>query len=208
MPAAILIRSELRHFCAGADPAALADRTTAMDPVEVLDRLESISVPTVAAVQGAVLGGGLELALACDFIVAAETAQIGSVEVTIGLAPLLGAVQRLVDRAGPARAKEIAMLGRRYRPVVLERWGVVNLVVPDDELPTASMSFARQLAAGPTVALGSIKRLARIATTDGVRAADEALAHELAPMWASKDVTRGMEAMAKLGPGSAVFEGD
>ena len=205
---AILVRSELRHFCAGADPSALADRSSAMDPVVILDRLESIPVPTVAGVHGAVLGGGLELALACDFIVAAESAQIGAVEVTLGLAPLLGAVQRLVDRAGPSRAKEIAMLGRRYRPEILERWGVVNLVVPDDELPASALSFAKQLAAGPTVALGSIKRLARMATTDGVRAADEALTRELAPMWASNDVKRGMESLAKLGPGSAVFEGN
>jgi enoyl-CoA hydratase/carnithine racemase len=205
---AILVRSTLRHFCAGADPSALADRTSALDPVELLDRLESVPVPTVAAVHGAVLGGGLELALACDFIIAAETSQIGAVEVSIGLAPLLGAVQRLTERAGPARAREIAMLGRRYQPEVLERWGVINLVVPDAELESASMSWARQLAAGPTIALGAIKRLARIASTDGVRAADEALAAELAPMWASEDVKRGMTSMAKYGPGSAIFEGN
>jgi enoyl-CoA hydratase/carnithine racemase len=150
----------------------------------------------------------VELALACVLIVAASTAQIGAVEVTIGLAPLLGGVQRLAERAGPARAREMAMLGRRYRPDVLERWGVVNLVVPDGELPAASLSLARQLAAGPTVALGAIKRLARIAATDGVRAADEALTGELAPMWASNDVRRGLEAMARTGPGTAVFEGD
>lgn len=205
---AILVRSDLRHFCAGADPAALADRTTPMDPVAILDRLESIPVPTVAALHGAVLGGGLELALTCDFIVAAETATIGSVEVGIGLAPLLGAVQRLTERAGSARACEITMLGRRYRPEVLERWGIINLVVADDELAAASLSLARQLAAGPTIALGSIKRLARIASTSGVRAADQALTAELAPMWASNDVQRGLAALATTGPGSAVFEGN
>ncbi len=205
---AILVRSDLRHFCAGADPAALADRTTPMDPVAILDRFESIPVPTVAALHGAVLGGGLELALPGDFIVAAETATIGSVEVGIGLAPLLGAVQRLTDRAGSARAREITMLGRRYRPDVLERWGVINLVVADDELAAASLSLARQLAAGPTIALGSIKRLARIASTSGVRAADQALTAELAPMWASDDVQRGLKALATTGPGSAVFEGN
>lgn len=205
---AILVCSDLRHFCAGADPSSLADRATPMDPVAILDRLESIPVPTVAALHGAVLGGGLELALTCDFIVAAETATIGSVEVGIGLAPLLGAVQRLAERAGPARAREIAMLGRRYRPDVLERWGVINLVVPDDELRPAALSLARQLAAGPTVALASIKRLVRIASTSGVREADHALTSELAPMWASQDVQRGLTALATTGPGTAVFEGN
>ena len=203
---AILIRSDLRHFCAGADVSALD--SGGVDASITLDRLESIPIPTVAAIHGAVLGGGFELALACDFIVAAQSAQIGSVEVAIGLAPLLGAVQRLAERAGPARAREIAMLGRRYSPDVLERWGVINLVTSDEELNSASLSLAQQLASGPTLALSAIKRIARIASTDGVRAADLALADELAPMWASQDVKRGMRAMHETGPGTAVFEGD
>ncbi|WP_419864840.1 enoyl-CoA hydratase/isomerase family protein [Candidatus Poriferisodalis sp.] len=207
---AILVRSDLRHFCAGADVKALGpgDDGAASDPAAVLDRLESIPVPTVAAIHGAVLGGGFELALACDMIVAAESAQVGAVEVTLGLVPLLGAIQRLVARAGPARAREITMLGRRYRPAELERLGVVNLVVPDAELEEASMSLARQLAAGPTVALGVIKRVVNIAVNDGTKAADEALSGELATMWASNDVRRGTEAMFTDGPGTAVFEGN
>ena len=206
---AILVRSDLRHFCAGADVKALGpDDGTASDPAAVLGRLESIPVPTVAAVHGAVLGGGFELALACDMIVVAESAQVGAVEVTLGLVPLLGAIQRLVARTGPARAREIAMLGRRYRPSEMERLGVVNLVVPDDELEDASLSLARQLAAGPTVALGVIKRVVNIAVNEGTRAADEALSDELAPMWASNDVRRGTEAMFTGGPGTAVFEGN
>ena len=206
---AILVRSDLRHFCAGADVKALGPGDGAAgDPAAVLDRLESVPVPTVAAIHGAVLGGGFELALACDMIVAAESAQVGAVEVTLGLVPLLGAIQRLVARAGPARAREITMLGRRYRPAELERLGVVNLVVPDAELEEASMSLARQLAAGPTVALGVIKRVVSIAVNDGTRAADEALSDELAAMWASNDVRRGTEAMFSEGPGTAVFEGN
>ena len=201
---AILIRSDLRHFCAGADVSALD--SGGVDASVTLDRLESIPIPTVAAVHGAVLCGGFELALACDFIVAAQSAQIGSVEVAIGLAPLLGAVQRLTK--GAARAREIAMLGRRYSPDVLERWGVINLVTSDDELNSASLSLAQQLASGPTLALSAIKRIARLAGTDGVRAADLALADELAPMWASQDIKRGMKAMHETGPGTAVFEGD
>ena len=206
---AILVRSDLRHFCAGADVKALGPNDGAgSDPAAVLNRLESIPVPTVAAIHGAVLGGGFELSLACDMIVAAESAQVGAVEVTLGLVPLLGAIQRLVARAGPARAREITMLGRRYRPGELERFGVVNLVVPDDELEDASLSLARQLAAGPTVALRVIKRVVNIAVNEGTRAADEALSDELAAMWASNDVRRGTEAMFTGGPGTAVFEGN
>jgi enoyl-CoA hydratase/carnithine racemase len=203
---AILIRSELRHFCAGADVGELS--AEAIDAVEILGRLESIPVPTVAALNGAVLGGGLELALACDFIVAAQSAEVGAVEVHVGLAPLLGGVSRLVSLAGPARAREITMLGRRYKPEVLERWGIINLVVADDELGSASMSLARQLSAGPTVAIAGIKQLVNIAVNEGVEAADRAIGTALAPMWDSEDLQRGMTALRSGGPGTAIFEGN
>ena len=202
---AILIKSDLRHFCAGADVGALSG--SSIDAAATLTRLESISVPTIASLNGAVLGGGLELALACDFIVAAESAEIGAVEVHIGLAPLLGAVQRLVSLAGPARAKEMAMLGRRYKPEVLERWGVINLVVSDEELANASMSLARQLASGPTVAIAGIKKLVNIALNQGVEAADRENATVLSDMWGSEDLQTGMKAMREGGPGTAIFEG-
>ncbi|MEM7543256.1 MAG: enoyl-CoA hydratase/isomerase family protein [Pseudomonadota bacterium] len=203
---AILIKSDLRHFCAGADVGALT--SDAIDAAKTLKRLESIPVPTVAALNGAVLGGGFELALACDFIVAAESAEIGSVEVHIGLAPLLGAVQRLVRLAGPARAREITMLGRRYDPRVLEQWGIINLVVTEHELASASLSLARQLAAGPTMAIAGIKELVNVACNDGVEAADAAQTQTLQAMWQSKDLKRGVQAMKSSGPGTAVFEGD
>jgi len=203
---AILVKSDLRHFCAGADVGALT--AGSIDSVAILSRLESLPVPTVAALNGAVLGGGLELALACDFIIAAESAEIGSVEVHIGLAPLLGAVQRLVALAGPARAREIAMLGRRCKPEVLERWGIINLVVADTELATASLSLTRQLASGPTVAIAGIKRLVNVALNHGIEAADGENKTALAAMWKSKDLKRGIDAMHNAGPGTSIFEGN
>jgi enoyl-CoA hydratase/carnithine racemase len=85
-------------------------------------------------------------------IVAADTAFFGQAEASLGLIPLLGGTQRLVQRAGPVRAKEIAMFARRHNPVVLERWGVINLVTTEAELPSVSLSWARQLAAGSRIA--------------------------------------------------------
>ena len=202
---AILVKSDLRHFCAGADVERLSK--DALDAQEILNQLESIPVPIVVALNGAVLGGGFEIALAADFIVAADSAEIGSVEVNLGLAPLLGAVQRLTARVGPVRAKEITMLGRRYDPEVLERWGVINLVVGEKELLSAARSLAKQLAAGPTVAIGSIKRLADVTVKEGVAAADSCAAELLAPVWDSRDLVRGREAMRETGPGTANFEG-
>src|SRR5580658_3926884 len=116
---AVVLRSSLRHFSAGADLDAMvadADRSDVLDwgLVETLRAFDEHPAPVIASIRGARLGGGFELALACDLIVASESAKIGSVEVTVGLHPLMGAVQRLTQRAGAARAKEMALLGRRY----------------------------------------------------------------------------------------------
>jgi len=153
------------------------------------------------------LGGGFEIALACDFIIAASSARLGLVETSLGLMPLLGGVQRVVERAGLARGKEIAMFGRRHDPELLERWGVINAVVADEALEDASLSWALQLAAGPTVAYGSIKELATIAANEGVRSADLAQDASAAKVWASQDLRTGLEAFAESGPGTAIFQG-
>ena len=206
----ILLRSGMRHFCAGADVNGFTDggRRDQRGFEELIGALENVPVPTVAAVHGAALGGGFELALACDLIVAADTASFGMAEASLGLIPLLGGVQRVVQRAGPARAKEMAMFSRRHDPVALERWGIINLVVPEAELATAAMSWARQLAAGPTVALRSIKTLANLAARHGIAGADARQVEMNDQMWASNDQKRGLAAFAATGPGSAVFEGN
>jgi enoyl-CoA hydratase/carnithine racemase len=135
---AILLRSSMRHFCAGAEMASWGTGTiihTDQKKFEAMMRdLEDAPVPTVAAINGGALGGGLEMALTCDMIIAADTAFLGQVEVAVGLLPLLGGTQRLSQRAGVARAKEIAMLGRRHTPEAFERWGIINQVVPESEL--------------------------------------------------------------------------
>ncbi len=206
---AILLRSSMRHFSAGADLASIAsERVSQKGLEEMWAALEDVPVPTVAAVHGAALGGGFELALMCDMIVAADTASFGMAESSLGLIPLLGGVQRVVERAGPARGKELAMFGRRQDPHALERWGVINLVAAEAELGAVSMSWARQLAAGPTVALKSIKTLANLTARGGIAAGDARQAEVNGWMWESEDQRRGLAAFAVTGPGSAVFEGN
>jgi enoyl-CoA hydratase/carnithine racemase len=208
---AILLRSAMRHFCAGADVAGFAGGGRRRDQAgleKLLDALENVALPTVAAVHGAALGGGVELALTCDMIVAADTSSFGMAEASLGLLPLLGGVQRMVQRVGPARAKEMAMFGRRHDPAALERWGAINLVVAEAELPNASMSWARQLAAGPTVALRGIKTLANLSARHGIAGADAKQTEVNNLMWASEDQKRGLAAFVATGPGSAVFEGN
>lgn len=210
---AILLRSEMRHFCAGAEVGGFDTGTVEIQHNEKLvaeffDVFENAPVPTVAAVHGGALGGGLELALTCDIIVAADTAYFGQVESIVGLIPLLGGTQRLVQRAGLARAKEIAMEARRYSPQVFERWGIINHVVPEAELGEASLSIARQLAAGPTAMLRGIKQLANASAREGCAAADRIQVKTTGEIWKTRDRTRGISAFLSTGPGTAVFEGD
>lgn len=207
---AILLRSGMRHFCAGADVNAFTGgrRRDQQSFEAVLNGLENVGIPTVAAVHGGAYGGGVEIALTCDIIVAADTAVFGMVESSAGLLPLLGGVQRMVARVGIARAKEMAMLGRRHDPAALERWGAINMVVAEGELQAAALSWARQLAAGPTVALAGIKRLANTSARDGINAADAIQSVVADTVWASEDQRRGIAAFSTTGPGTAVFEGN
>lgn len=209
---AILLRSRQRHFCAGAEMQSWGTKTLIHTDQAKLERmlqaLEDVQVPTVAALNGGVLGGGLELALTCDMILAADTAFLGQVEVAVGLLPLLGGTQRLAQRAGVARAKEIAMLGRRHTPQAFERWGIINLVVPEAELHSVSLSWAKQLAAGPTKVIAGIKLQANLCGRAGIAAADARQIEINTTIWKAHDRQRGAEAFAKTGPGTAVFQGD
>jgi enoyl-CoA hydratase/carnithine racemase len=209
---AILLRSAMRHFCAGAEMASWGTGTTihASQPrfEAMLRDLEDVPVPTVAAINGGALGGGLEIALTCDMIIAANTAFLGQVEVAVGLLPLLGGTQRLAQRAGVARAKEIAMLGRRHTPEAFERWGIINQVVPESELGSASITWARQLAAGPTQVINGIKQQANLEARGGVSAADARQVEINHMIWNTGDRKHGIDAFLTTGPGTAVYEGN
>lgn len=208
---AILLRSGLRHFSAGAElslfDAAMGKGALAVSPVEFLEKLESFPLPIVAAVHGVCVGGGFELALACDLILASRTAKIGSVEATLGLNPLMGAVQRQVQRSGAARAKEMSMLGRRYDAETLERWNLINRVVDDENLEAAARALGLELANGPTVAHRITKELAQVAVAEGVAAADAIMEDRQQALWQSEDLQIGIESLNKNGPGHARFIG-
>lgn len=209
---AVVVKSGLRHFSAGAE-IGLFERGGArlhveLDTVGVLRAFEELPIPIIACVHGVALGGGFELALAADMIVAASSAKFGLVEATLGLHPLMGGVQRLIDRVGLARAKEIVMLGRRHDAATLERWNVINRVVPDAQLEEVTLSLAQELAAGPTVAHAATKRLANLYVNEGMRASDEGMRDVHTPVMASEDLKRGLDAFLQTGPGSATFFGN
>jgi enoyl-CoA hydratase/carnithine racemase len=208
---AVLLNSGLRNFCAGADLAMFQSAYRGVAPdidlVEVLRAFDSLPVPIVAAIHGVTVGGGLEIALACDLIISSESAKIGSVEATLGLNPLMGGIQRVTERAGAARAKEMALLARRYDARTLERWNIINRVVPDEKLGDVSVTVAQELANGPTLAHASTKAIVSYTLAHGVPAADEVMRDLQADYWKSEDLKHGLESLAANGPGAARFEG-
>jgi enoyl-CoA hydratase/carnithine racemase len=208
---AVLLRSGLRNFCAGADldlfESAERGEPPALDMTELLRVFDQLPVPIVTAVHGVCVGGGFEVALAGDLIVAAESAKIGSVEATLGLNPLMGGIQRVTQRAGAARAKEMALLARRYDPGTLERWNIINRVVAPDALEDTTLALAHELANGPTIAHTSTKAIVSCTLSHGVHAADDAMKEMQAEIWKSNDLKVGLASLREHGPGAARFEG-
>ncbi len=210
---ALLVRAEGKVFTGGADVHVFHGlspqdaRGFVADLLELTHRLEDLPVPTVAAVHGLCLTAGFELSLACDMIWAAESARFGLVEIVVGLTPLMGGTQRVAERAGPARARELVMSGDLYDAATLERWNVVNRVLPDAELAADSLRFARRLAEGPTVANAATKRVVRALLDEGVRGADARTADIGAPLFGTEDLQRAVETFLAEGPGKATFQG-
>jgi enoyl-CoA hydratase/carnithine racemase len=170
-------------------------------------KLERLEIPTLALVHGLCLTAGLEISLACDMLWATEDAQFGLVEAVVGLTPGAGGTQRMAERAGPARAAEFVMSGGLYDAATLERWNVVNRVVPNDQLLEKGMKFAHRLANGPTLAHGATKRIIRAYRAGGVNEADRVTGDQFADLFASEDLQGAVESFLAEGPGKATFEG-
>jgi methylglutaconyl-CoA hydratase len=123
-----------------------------------MDALAAFPRPTIAAVNGVAFGGGLELALACDLRIAADTAEMGLTEVRLGIIPGAGGTQRLARIAGVAAAKELILTGRRIGAARARELGIVSEVVPSGELAAAAARWAAEIAAAAPLALGAAKR--------------------------------------------------
>src|SRR5215212_537254 len=164
-------------------------------------RLEDLPIPTLALVHGLCLTAGLEVSLGCDMIWASESARFGLVEAVVGLTPGAGGTQRMAERAGPARGREFVMSGGLYDAATLERWNVVNRVVPDDQLLEKGMKFAHRLADGPTIAHGATKRIIRGFRKGGVDQADSVTGDQFAGLFASEDLKNAVDTFLKEGPG-------
>lgn len=211
---ALLLRAEGENFSAGAQVAAMFQDRSAAEARALLGRVgrllarsEELPFPTLAAVQGLCLAGGLEIALACDLLWAADSARLGLVEAVIGAIPFGGGAQRVAQRAGSARACEIVMGAGIYDAASFERWNIVNRVVPAAQLEEKSLRFAQRLAAGPTRAHAASKRVLRSFLDQGIRASDALLPELAAPLFETEDMQQGIVSLLEHGPGKARFSG-
>ena len=175
--------------------------------IEGVQRLEALEIPTLALVHGLCLTAGLEVALGCDILWAEESSRFGLVEAVVGLTPGAGGTQRMAERAGPARAREFVMSGGLYDAETLERWGVVNRVVPDGTVHEKGMRFAERLARGPTKAHAATKRIVRAFSDGGIERADEVTPGQFAELFATEDLQNAVRSFLAEGPGKAKFEG-
>lgn len=215
---AVLVEARGKVVSAGVDVAVFSAIAEGPDPVShgsalwsrllrIAQTMEELPVPTVFAAHGLTLTAAFEVALACDVLLAAEGASFGLVEIVVGLTPSMGGPQRLAERAGPARARELIFTGERYPAAVLERWNVVNRVLPDDGFAEAAREYARRVAAGPTVAHAATKRLIATAVRDGVRAADDAVPAVSGALFATADLRDAVASFMSDGPGKANHRG-
>ena len=119
----------------------------------------------------------------------------------------MGGTQRLAERAGSGRARELVMTGERYPAATLERWNVVNRVLPDDGFDTAARAFAAELASGPTRAHAATKQVIRDYIEGGVELADERVPVVAGDLFASEDLQSAVRSFLEVGPGKATFSG-
>jgi enoyl-CoA hydratase/carnithine racemase len=212
-PRGLLIRAEGRVVSGGVN-VNLFDGLTPQDAgrlwtdlLAMIHTVEELPFPTVFAAHGLCLTAAFELSLACDLLVAAESAKFGLVETVVGLTPAMGGTQRLAERAGPARARELVMTGELYDAATLERWNVVNRVLPDEGFDEAARAFARRLAEGPTLAHAATKALVRAQVEGGARAADARVPEVAGGLFATEDLKGAVRSFLEHGPGKATYEG-
>ncbi|MBD0779870.1 enoyl-CoA hydratase/isomerase family protein [Maribacter sp. ANRC-HE7] len=163
-----LIRGEGRAFMAGADIKEYGGQTPEEFKafqdrgIQLYESIEKAPKPWIAAINGFALGGGFEIALSCDMILASETAKMGLPEVFLSLVPGGGGTQRLIQKVGINRAKELLFFGSQYTAEKLYGWGIVNLVISEDNFDEEVMKFAEKLTRRSPSAIKELKRLAQL----------------------------------------------
>ena len=206
---AIVVTGGEKVFAAGADIKEMAARgpfdQRIRDRLAYRDRINKISKPVIAAVSGFALGGGCELALSCDIIIASETARFGQPEVNLGIIPGSGGTQRITRAVGKYRTMELVLTGEFMSAVEAERFGLVNRVVPLELLLDEAKSMARKIAAKPALAIKAAKEAVLKAANTSLEEGLEFERKSFYLLFASEDRAEGMKAF--LEKRKPVFKG-
>ncbi len=211
--AAVVIWGGERVFAAGADVKEMAKVTHAemvarsAQMQAAFTTVATIPKPVVAAVNGYALGGGCELALCADVRFAAENARLGQPEILLGIIPGIGGTQRLSRLVGLSTAKDIVFTGRQVPADEALRIGLVDRVLPADEVYPAALAWAQAFVNGPAIALAAAKAAIDFGYDVPLQTGLEIERQHFASLFATEDRSRGMNSFVENGPGKATFVG-
>jgi enoyl-CoA hydratase/carnithine racemase len=211
LPGAVVVTGGDRIFAAGAEISEFGGPAEAKlyggEFRATFDALAELPRATIAAISGYALGGGCELALACDFRIAADRARLGQPEILLGIIPGGGGSQRLPRLIGPARAKHMIFTGRQVGAEEALAIGLVDEVVPVAELHERALAFAAELAAGAVVAQGMAKEAIDTGVEGPIDAGQDLEQARFAEVFGTDDAKIGVESFLTNGPGKATFTG-
>lgn len=210
---AVIIYGGEKSFVGGADIKEMAEKTYVemgrfgAALTSTISLVAQIPKPTVAAITGYALGGGLELALAADRRIAGDNVKVGQPEIQLGIIPGAGGTQRLARLIGPSKAKDLIFTGRFVKAQEAFELGILDEIVAPDDVYDAALKWVSQFVNGPAVALKAAK-----AAIDGGLDTDLGTGLKLETslftgLWATEDQANGMKSFIENGPGKATFEG-
>jgi enoyl-CoA hydratase/carnithine racemase len=208
---AVVIFGGAKVFAAGADISEFGGQREAREFGrkfrDAFDKVAAIPRPVIAAINGVALGGGLELALACDLRMAADNARVGQPEILLGIIPGAGATQRLPALVGPAQAKELIWSGRQVNANEALAIGLVDRVVPAAELEDAALAWAATFATGAAVAMGLAKRVVDAGLDHPLEYGLQLESEAFVEVFGTEDAAIGVRSFLEEGPGKAKFKG-
>ncbi len=197
----VILTGNEKAFAAGADITEMAGagaiEMLIRDQFARWDRIRKIKKPIIAAVSGFALGGGCELAMTCDMIIASETAKFGQPEINIGVIPGAGGTQRLTRAVGKAKAMEMVLTGRVISADEALRWGLINKVVPVEYLLEEARTLAKEVASKPPVAVALAKEAVLKAFDTTIEGGLEFERKNFYLLFASDDQKEGMRAFTE-----------
>jgi enoyl-CoA hydratase len=211
LPGAVVITGGDRFFAAGADITEFKgpDEARVIGGLflDATNAIAALPRPVIASIAGFALGGGCELALACDFRIASATAKLGQPEILLGIIPGGGGTQRLTRLVGPARAKDLIFSGRQVKAPEALQIGLIDRVAEPADLEAASLAWAAEFAAGPSAAI-ALAKAAIDRGLEGTLAAGLDIEQDLfEEVFKTSDARIGIDSFLEHGPGKAAFTG-